>query len=51
MLALADEWRQYVRDRDEEYWRALVEGERLRQIVEWLSDPGLQGWVDFEAST
>ncbi|TBU49293.1 hypothetical protein BD309DRAFT_882618 [Dichomitus squalens] len=45
---LRDAFAQYVKDRDAEYWRALVEGERLRQIVDWLSDPELEEWADCE---
>lgn len=33
---------QVVKAQDEEYWRALVDGELLRQSYEWLTDP----WVD-----
>ncbi|KAI0751935.1 phosphotransferase enzyme family-domain-containing protein [Daedaleopsis nitida] len=42
-----------VKSKDEDYWRALVEGELLRQIEEWLveqgQDMGLVGfsrWMD-----
>ncbi|KAI0370829.1 hypothetical protein BV20DRAFT_994726 [Pilatotrama ljubarskyi] len=50
---LRELYAQIVKDRDYEYWEALVEGETLRQAVEWLSSPGsdegcvlLEQWMD-----
>ncbi|KAI0808352.1 hypothetical protein C8Q74DRAFT_131080 [Fomes fomentarius] len=44
---------QVIKERDEEYWHALVDGEVLRHIEEWLTetcpDPGCQRlswWMD-----
>ena len=42
-----------VKSKNEDYWRALVDGELLRQSYEWLIDPSvdlgcaaMERWMD-----
>ncbi|KAI0672593.1 hypothetical protein C8Q78DRAFT_990976 [Trametes maxima] len=41
---------EHVRAKDRECWEALVEGERFRQLVEWLQEngpyPAMEHWMD-----